>query len=101
VDVCVASPAGRAALYGGPAYDAPGSQAFAGSHAARADVRMIFYRSDPPSALGLVPRVFERAALFRPDPVGAWTFWALLAAVGLGVPALLGLALVRATKLDP
>ena len=46
-----------------------------------------------------VADVFHRAALFRPNPVGAWTFWALLAAVLIGVPALLVRAL-RSTEAD-
>ena len=33
--------------------------------------------------------MFERAALFRPGFVGAWTFWLLLLGVVIAVPALL------------
>jgi hypothetical protein len=42
--------------------------------------------------------VFERAALFRPGWVGAWTFWLLLAALVIGVPTLLGRALRAALE---
>jgi hypothetical protein len=96
VGVCVANEGpGRVALYGGPPDDAPTSQAFVGNRPADGDIRLIFYRAEPRSALALVPEIAERAALFRPAPLGAWTFWILLAAMAIGVPLLLGAALRR------
>jgi hypothetical protein len=50
------------------------------------------------SALAQLPDSFERAALFHPGWVGAWTFWVLTAAVLLGVPALLVRALRGARR---
>jgi hypothetical protein len=58
------------------------------------DVRLVFARRKAQSVLSQLPAVFRRAALFRPSPVGAWTFWVLLTVVVLGVPALL----VRAVR---
>lgn len=58
-----------------------------------ADMKMVFLRERPRSALSLVPEMFRRAALFRPTWVGAWTFWILLALVAAGVPPLLARAL--------
>lgn len=84
-------------FYGGPTNESPG-QAFVGARPADGDIRVVFLRSEPRSALSLVPDMFERATRFRPDPVGAWTFWALLAAVAAGIPALLTLALRRAGR---
>ena len=63
------------------------------------DLRLIFARRQGRSVLSQLPAVFHRAALFRPKPVGAWTFWALLAAVLIGVPALLIRAL-RSAEAD-
>jgi hypothetical protein len=37
--------------------------------------------------------VFQRASLFRPGFVGAWTYWVLAALMVLAVPALLWRAL--------
>src|SRR2546426_426601 len=63
------------------------------------DLRLVFARRQRRSVLSQLPAVFHRAALFRPKPVGAWTFWALLAAVLIGVPALLIRAL-RSAEAD-
>jgi hypothetical protein len=101
VDVCVRNDGDRrVALYGGGAAWSP-SVAFAGGREVRGDLRMRFFRSEPRSVLSLVPDMFERAALFRPDPIGAWSFWALLAGVAVGVPLLLAGALRAALSTDP
>jgi hypothetical protein len=39
-----------------------------------------------------VPEMFEHASRFRPEWVGAWTFWGLLGLVAAGLPALLAAA---------
>ncbi|HWF51709.1 MAG TPA: hypothetical protein VG294_13810 [Solirubrobacteraceae bacterium] len=56
------------------------------------DVTLTFLRRHPRSLLSLLPTAFDRAALFHPRLVGAWTFWlltgALLVAFALGVVAL-------------
>jgi hypothetical protein len=91
---------GPVTIFGGPTAEAPG-HAFDGIRAGAGDMRLVFYRSQPRSALALVPDMFERAALFRPDPVGAWTFWALLVLVAGGVPLLLAAALRAAASDDP
>ena len=57
------------------------------------DVALELGRSPERSLLSEVPDIFERASLFRPGWVGAWTFWALLAVLVIGLPALLGWAL--------
>jgi hypothetical protein len=49
--------------------------------------------------LALVPDAFERAALFRPAWVGAWTFWVLLGLVVAGMPLLL-MAAYRSAVID-
>jgi GT2 family glycosyltransferase len=43
-----------------------------------------------------LPDAFERAALFKPGWVGAWTYWALAGLVLLGVPGLLSAGLASA-----
>jgi hypothetical protein len=59
----------------------------------------LFLRPHPVSLLSQVPAIFDRAALFRPTWVGAWTFWVLavlvLAAFGVGV-----FAVVQAQRED-
>ncbi|MEA2473635.1 MAG: hypothetical protein QOE06_1550 [Thermoleophilaceae bacterium] len=98
IDVCFRDAGARdVAFYGSPTYESPG-HSFVGSRPGGGDIRIVFRRSRPRSALSLVPDMFERASLFRPAPVGAWTFWALLAAVAAGIPLLLAGALRRATR---
>jgi hypothetical protein len=62
------------------------------------DVALELTRAPERSLLSELPDVFERAALFRPGWVGAWTFWLLLAALVIGVPTLLGRALRAALE---
>ena len=57
-------------------------------------------RSDNRSLLALLPDVFDRASLFRPGWVGAWTYWLLLVALVIGVPVLLSRALASASDED-
>jgi hypothetical protein len=100
IDVCVENRGvRRVALYGGPRTDST-SEAFQDGRPLPDDIRILFHRSEPRSALSLVPEMFRRANLLRPDPIGVWTFWALLAAVGIGVPLLLAAGLRRALA-DP
>ena len=58
------------------------------------DMTMRFERS-PRSLLSLVPRMFDRASLFKTGWAGGWTFWLLAALVLLAVPALLVRAVAR------
>jgi hypothetical protein len=53
---------------------------------------LVFLRDESRSMLELVPQAFERAAVFRPAWVGAWTFWVLLGLVAAGLPLLLAAA---------
>ncbi|HEX8067142.1 MAG TPA: hypothetical protein VF520_11505 [Thermoleophilaceae bacterium] len=98
IDVCAGNVgAGPVAIYGGAPTDAFPSDGTFDGHPAAGDLRMTFRRSDPRSALSRLPDVMRRAAVLRPDPVGPWTFWALLALLVLAVPALLAAALRSAT----
>lgn len=63
-----------------------------------ANLHLTFLRQRPTSLLALMPTAFERAALFHPPVVGAWTFWLLAALLALGVPALLARALAAASQ---
>ncbi len=63
------------------------------------DVSLIFLRPKPRSLLASLPTVFDRAALFHPRWVGAWTFWLLSAAL-LAAFALGGVAIARAARCD-
>jgi hypothetical protein len=98
VDVCVRNAGSRrVALYGG--LTSRRDPAYATLNGARLPlrVRLALYRPSR-SALSLVPRMFERAALFHPRWVGAWTFWALLALVLVVAPALVCAAIARAAR---
>lgn len=90
VDVCVTNEGDRrVALYGSPP-DTPPDQL--GDPNLQPEIGVAFLREEPRSMLELVPQAFERAALFRPAWVGAWTFWLLLGMVAAGVPLLLAAA---------
>jgi hypothetical protein len=100
-DICFRNDGRReVGFYGGSWYLSPG-RAYAGRRRLEGNVRIVFLRDEPRSALSLVPDMFRRAALFRPDPVGAWTFWLLLVLVVAGIPALLALALRAAGREEP
>lgn len=103
VDVCVRNEGDRRVVVYGDLQDRvfPGYGAVDGKKVVEADLALHFRNSDPPTTLSELPEMMSRAAVMRPDPVGAWTFWALLAGLVLGVPALLSLALRRAAAADP
>ncbi len=63
------------------------------------DVSLIFIRPQPRSLLASLSTVFDRAALFQPRWVGAWTFWLLTAAL-LAAFALGGVAIARAARCE-
>jgi hypothetical protein len=89
IDVCVRNDGDRrVALYGSPPDTPPDDL---GDPELVPEIGITFVR-EPRSMLALVPDTFERAALFRPAWVGAWTFWLLLGLVCVGVPLLLAAA---------
>ena len=57
------------------------------------DLAAVLVREEPRSMLSRLPDAFGYASLWRPGFVGPWLYWVLLAAVALGVPALLARAL--------
>jgi hypothetical protein len=71
-----------------------------GGAADYADIGLEISRSDDRPLLALLPDVFDRASLFRPGWVGAWTYWLLLVALVIGVPVLLSRALASASEED-
>lgn len=92
IDVCVRNAGAHGvALYGGKVDETP-SEARMGDRLLY-DLTLAFHRSEPRSALSLVPDMFDRATTFKPGLVGAWTFWVLLGGVAIGIPLLLALAL--------
>lgn len=98
VAVCIANRgARRAAVYGNADVAAPTSTLTKDGKPAGADLSLRFERR-PQSVLSQFGRIADRAALFRPGWVGAWTYWLLAALVALGVPVLLALALRSATR---
>lgn len=95
VDVCI-TPQGRygVGLVGGNRESEPATRAYLGDTIVpRYSVAMDFHTARSHTLLSQLPRIFHRASLFRPQWVGAWTFWLLAAIVALGVPALLAWAL--------
>jgi hypothetical protein len=96
ISVCIRD-AGRSrlALYGGPAPAARTSALFVDGVELPADLTLVFRRGQSRTALSLLPTIFRRASLFHPGWCGVWLFWALLAAVVITVPLLLGLGLPK------
>jgi hypothetical protein len=89
---------GSAELFGGPAVAARTSTVTVGGERRPHDVTLVFLRERPRTTLALIPTMLERATLWRPRPLGPAVLAALLAAVVLGTPVLLGAALRRAYR---
>ena len=99
IAVCVRNDGGRrAALYGGIAIAARGSEARVDGHPVDADLTLVFRRQRPSSLLALFPDLAGRAALFHPGWVGAWTLWILGGALIFVVPLLLAASLTSAER---
>jgi hypothetical protein len=60
---------------------------------------LLFLRPKPVSLLSQIPTIFSRAALFRPDWVGSWTFW-VLAVLLVGAFFGVGYAVLQAERED-
>jgi hypothetical protein len=99
VEICIKN-AGRVpiVLNGGNPLAARTSTAVVGGVNAHADLTLILGRSEPRSALALVPEAIEHATLFHPSWVGRGLLWVLLALVAAGVPLLLWRALAAAEQ---
>jgi len=94
IAVCVRNAGTRkVALYGNAEAAAQPSQAISRGRDLGTDLTLVFLAAERRSMLTLLPQVFERASVFRPEWVGAWVFWLLTAATLLGVPLLLARAL--------
>ena len=64
-------------LYGNADAAARASSAYADGKPTGSDLALEFQRTEPRTLAGLLPAMFERAALFRAQWVGAWTYWLL------------------------
>jgi hypothetical protein len=62
------------------------------------DLALEFRRAEPRTVAGLLPSMFDRAALFRADWVGAWVYWVLALLCVFAVPLLLVRALRSAVR---
>jgi hypothetical protein len=99
VTVCIRNAgAATVAFGGGPPTRASGLLAIDGRRSDNA-IALLFLTRNAPSLLALLPKVFERASLFKLSFVGAWTFW-LLAAALLGAVLIAGVALGVAIRDD-
>ena len=102
IDICVLNRGDvRLGLEGGKAESAPDSPLTINAERDEYSALSLRFVREPRSVLSQVPTMFERAALFRPSWTGAWTFWLLAIAVGIGVPALLARALAIAERPAP
>jgi hypothetical protein len=90
----------KVALFSGPYSDNEPSSATLDGRYIAYDVLVDFVRSKPRSTLSLIPDIFQRASLFHPRFVGAWTFWVLAALLLVAVPLLLTRALASAERDD-
>jgi hypothetical protein len=90
VHICVSVGGGVFSLTGA-AGQAPGVIA----HGLAPGTQFSLALTRPGTFLGSLSTAFSRAAIFRPDWVGAWTFWLLLALLACALP-LAGVAVIRA-----
>jgi hypothetical protein len=94
VAVCVTNHSRRPTLlYGNGDAAARASSAYADGHPTGSDLALEFQRTEPRTLATLLPAMFDRAALFRAQRVGAWTYWVLALLCILAVPLLLVRAL--------
>lgn len=98
VEVCVRNQGGTPAFVYGHEEALTTSAASVDGRILTADMNIDLLRAPPRSTLELVPVMFERAAVFRPGWVGAWTFWLLAVALIVLVPFLLARALAAAER---
>jgi hypothetical protein len=89
---------GSVGLYGNGPAAARTSAATLDGAGVGTDLTLVFERSDSHSLLAALPDVFQRAALWHPGWIGAWSFWVLLALLLAGVPLLLRRALAAAEQ---
>jgi len=89
VAVCVSNEGARkVALYGNADAAARSSTAFKDGRPIHVDLSLDFERS-PRSLASELPRMLDRAALFRAPWLGPWVYWILAAALVVGAPWLL------------
>jgi hypothetical protein len=94
VAVCVTNRSRHPALlYGNSDAAARTSSAYTKGKRTGIDLMLEFQRAEPRTLAGLLPAMFDRAALFHAQWVGAWTFWLLALLCVFGVPLLLVRAL--------
>jgi hypothetical protein len=96
--VCLSNRGERpVAIYGNADAASRTSTAYLGSRLLGVDMNLVFEGNSRPLA-ALVPRMLDRASLFRAAVVGPWLYVALGALLVLLVPALLLAALRDATE---
>jgi hypothetical protein len=83
----------RIALYGNATASNRTSNAYVNGRDTGSDMAFVFWRSEAASLLALTPDIIDHASVFHGGWVGAWTLWLLIAALLLGLPALLLAAL--------
>jgi hypothetical protein len=83
----------RIALYGNATAASRSSNAYVNGTDTGADISFVFTRPERASLLALVPDMIDHASVFHGDWIGSWTFWVLIAALLLVLPALLVVAL--------
>jgi hypothetical protein len=100
IAVCVANRDRRrpAFVYGNIEAAARGSSAYTLGKPTGYDLALGFERPRPRTLAALLPAMFERAALFRAQWVGAWTYWVLALLCVFAVPLLLVRALRSAVR---
>jgi hypothetical protein len=87
-----------AVVYGNTEAAARGSNAYTLGKPTGYDLSLRFERPRPRTLAGLLPAMFERAALFRAQWVGAWTYWLVALLCVFAVPLLLVRALRSAVR---
>lgn len=97
--VCIAAGSGRIVLGGGSRPAGGLIRLRVAGRRAPNEVSLVMLEVRPQSFFSLLPTIIDRAALFRPGWVGAWTFWALALALLAGAIAL-GIAVSRVALED-
>lgn len=101
VDVCIGNRGRRAVSLGGDGDAEVGdSRLVVDGQPRPGGLALSFGRQRPTSLLAQLPVALERAGLFHPPLLGAWTLWLLGALVAFAVPVALAAALASVVRAE-
>src|SRR5688572_12033641 len=101
VDVCIRNRGQAPVMLGGDSDGEVGDSRLVWAGIQRTGgLALAFGRESPTTLLAQLPLALDRAALFHPPLLGAWTLWVLAALVAFAAPVALAAAVAAAARSD-